>query len=142
MASDVVLRAVRFDKVKIFAKSAARARVSISDTGQTQWFEVLIAEAGDAFSEVSLVRVGVAGLMALGSVVSGKRARIKGVFVEPAARGRGVGTKIVDELEAFASREWGVRTIEAFAHNPKFYEARGYRRCGVLANGAVHLRRG
>ncbi len=115
---------VAFATVAPLARRASADRVSISDTGNTRWYVILGGGRIEA----------VAGLIRVGS-----GARIKGVWVEPACRGRGIGAHLVDFLLRVADQAC-CSSVEALAYNPAFYEARNFRRLGVKPNGAVRLR--
>lgn len=117
---------VDFDRVRSLASRAAREHVSISPTAATRWFAVQDGE---------LVR-GVAGLLAL----AGGALRIKGVWVEPEQRGRGLGDALVQHLIALA-RDECASSIEAYAHNPGYYLAQGFRSIGQRPNGATRVRK-
>jgi GNAT superfamily N-acetyltransferase len=73
---------------------------------------VVVVEVGD-------------GIIATGAVVRGE---ITGVFVLPEYQGRGLGTRLMDELEAAALAE-GHRSARLSVSLPSrgFYEGRGYR---------------
>ncbi|HYW31824.1 MAG TPA: GNAT family N-acetyltransferase [Gemmatimonas sp.] len=59
-------------------------------------------------------------------------------FVHPDCQGRGVGTRLLMELEG-AARRGGVTTlrVEASLTGAAFYERRGYRRLGGLVPGTA-----
>lgn len=113
---------VEHAKIVPWAHRAARERVSLKDARNTTWYWVATQ--------------GCAGLMALRG-----KARIKGVFVLKEYRGAGVGTALVDRLEAEAAKLDGVKEVEVYAHNPAFYEARGYSVVGKNQFGVALLRR-
>jgi ribosomal protein S18 acetylase RimI-like enzyme len=68
------------------------------------------------------------------------KARIKGVFVLGEYRGLGVGTALTERLEAEAVKA-GAGELEVYAHNPAFYEARGYKVVGANQFGVPLLRK-
>ncbi len=113
------------DAIRPFAGRAAREHVSLADTHRTDWFVAI---------EHSTV-IGVAGLIA-----SGAGLRIKGVWIEPAHRARGVGTALTQHLVQLA-QERCAAFVEALAWHPEFYEARGFTRIGVTPHGAAKMRR-
>ena len=108
--------------VVLWAHRAARERVSLKDARNTTWYWA--------------PGLGCAGLMAM----KGK-ARIKGVYVVKDHRGEGIGTALIDRLEAEAVKLEGAAKIEVYAHNPSFYEARGYAVVGANQFGVPLLRR-
>jgi N-acetylglutamate synthase-like GNAT family acetyltransferase len=116
---------VSFADVLPFRGRAAAEHVSISDTRATRWF---VLRKGK-------IIVAIAGLMKVGSGF-----RIKGVWVDPAVRGRGLGTHLTGALMEVAEQACA-STIEALAYNPAFYEGRGFLRIGVQPNGAIRVRR-
>jgi ribosomal protein S18 acetylase RimI-like enzyme len=120
-----VIEAVPFADVLPYAARAAREHVSVSDTRRTTWH----AERLDG------ALLGFAGLL------EARQAwRIKGVWVEPAARGMGIGNRLAHHLIRLA-QDGCAPAIEAFAWNPAYYLAFGFVRYGTLPNGAVKLRR-
>jgi N-acetylglutamate synthase-like GNAT family acetyltransferase len=121
----MTLAEVPFAVVQPLARRAARDRVSISNTRATRWFAAVQSGA----------IVGVAGLLKFSTGL-----RIKGVWVDPAWRGRGIGDALTARLIAAAEEECAP-AIEAFAYRPDYYEARGFVRYGVLPNGAVKVRK-
>lgn len=122
--SDVSGDIITVDHAQIvpWTHRAARERVSLKDARATTWY--------------SVTGRGCAALM----VLKGK-ARIKGVFVLKEYRGAGVGTALVDRLETEAAALDGIKEIEVYAHNPGFYEARGYSVVGKNQFGVALLRR-
>lgn len=111
---------VPFNYVQPYARVAAREHVSVSPTQRTRWFRLPGHE-------------GFCGLIELGATV-----RVKGVYVHPEWRGRGLGTGMTDELLTEAARG-PYKAIEVLAYNPSFYEARGFQRKAQLPNGAWKL---
>lgn len=120
----MVIEQVTFDQVSNFAKKAAKERVSITDTKNTEWCQGIL--------DGSVVAI--AGLLKVADAY-----RIKGVYVEKEHRSKGIGEQIT--LYLMAQCDARCATIDVFAYNPAFYERHGFRRYGVLPNGAVKLRR-
>ena len=62
------------------------------------------------------------------------------MYLSPAARGRGVGVRLLDEAVAFARAEGGQRmvldTVEAMTRAIAFYEAHGFVRDDAQIRGA------
>jgi GNAT superfamily N-acetyltransferase len=81
---------VPFAYVAPFARRAAREHVSVSDTGATRWFGARVDGA----------IVGFAGLLKFSTGY-----RIKGVWVEPAWRAKGIGDALATMLIAVAEYE-------------------------------------
>ena len=120
--SEFDIAATTHEQVSLWSARAARERVSLKDARGTTWY----------WSP----NRGCAALMLLRG-----KARIKGVFVVKDERGAGLGTALVERLEAEAARTEGVKEIEVYAHNPAFYEARGYTMVGANQFGVALLRR-
>lgn len=118
------IEAVPFSAAHVFARIAARERVSISDTSNTEWF------AGVEDGRI----MAVAGL-----IKTSTGYRIKGVYVVSDYRGKGHGATLTKHLMTLC--EARCADIEVFAYNAPFYESQGFKRFGVLPNGAVKLRR-
>jgi [ribosomal protein S18]-alanine N-acetyltransferase len=85
-----------------------------------------------------------AGGLLLG-LVQPMKDEVNGLWVDPAAQGRGVGTALLRHGEAaIAAAGYGRAWLSCSGFNPiglRFYEVRGYHRCGgetkVRANGVV-----
>jgi N-acetylglutamate synthase-like GNAT family acetyltransferase len=116
---------VPFAAVQPFASRASREHVSISNTRSTRWFAAL---AGGRI-------VGIAGLLKFATGL-----RVKGVWVDPDFRGKGIGNDLATRLIEVAEHECAP-AIEAFAWRPDYYEGRGFERCGALPNGAIRVRK-
>lgn len=119
------IREVPFSEVQPYASRAAREHVSISDTRDTRWY------MGVEKSDVA----GVAGLFRFRSML-----RIKGVWVAPNFRGRGLGDQFVKHLLAVAEDECAP-LIEAYVWNAAYYHRLGFKVAGTLPNGAVKMRK-
>lgn len=113
-----------FKDVAPYASLAAKSRVSISDTKNTEWFTV------NDFTAI----MGFAGLM---KVATGYR--IKGVFVHEKHRGLGIGNNLTQYLFNLCNDRCA--NIEVYAYNDKFYIQNGFEIFGQLPNGAKKLRR-
>lgn len=113
-----------FKDVAPYASLAAKSRVSISDTKNTEWFTV------NDFTSI----MGFAGLM---KVATGYR--IKGVFVHEKYRGLGIGNNVTQHLFNLCNDRCA--NIEVYAYNDKFYIQNGFEIFGQLPNGAKKLRR-
>lgn len=101
------IKPVTFLEVKRFSGRAAKERVSIKDSKNTQWY---LYDEDRAVIGIYYKKPTVA--------------RIKGVWVAPEMRGQGIGTKIT-ELFIDTLLKQGCQ-IEVYAHNPSFYEQRGF----------------
>jgi N-acetylglutamate synthase-like GNAT family acetyltransferase len=124
-APPVTVESVPFADIRHCIARAARDHVSLSDTRNTDWF--VVREDGAI--------VGIAGLMA---VQSGYR--LKGAWVDPAYRGRGIGLALTEKRIQLAEQRCG-SFIETLSLHPAFFEARGFRANRVMSNGAVRMRR-
>ena len=110
-----------YTDVAWWREAAARERVALADTRDTLWF-----------------RYG--GLACAGLLTLQGGVRIKGVYVTPEARGKGVGTALTEFLIELV-RSLGLGFVEAYAWNPGFYSARGFAVVGRNAFGATKVRR-
>lgn len=118
------VRQVSYDAVAPFAGVAAKDRVSISNTKNTEWFGI--------YEDNKML--GFAGLMRVSAGY-----RIKGVYVHPWMRGCGVGDELTNHL--FDICDSRCADIEVYAYNAKFYMQKGFKEFGELPNGAKKLRR-
>jgi GNAT superfamily N-acetyltransferase len=110
-----------YNDVAQWRRAAARDRVALVDTRDTRWFRY-----GD---------LACAGLLMLKG-----GARIKGVYVTPEARGKGIGTSLTEFLIEL-TRSLGLGFVEAYAWNPGFYTDRRFAVIGRNAFGATKVRR-
>jgi ribosomal protein S18 acetylase RimI-like enzyme len=126
------IREAAFRIVQPFAGRAAREHVSISETRDTRWFVGVLRDAPrDVPGEYAIA--GVAGLLKFRSQL-----RIKGVWVAPTFRGRGLGNAFVEHFLAIAEDECAP-SIEAFVANVSYYQGLGFRQTSTLPNGAVKM---
>jgi len=120
----MLIRPCSFNEIKGYASKAAREHVSLKDGGKTQWY---VAENEGKIQ-------GMAGLLPLAR----NGIRVKGVYVLPTDRKRGIGSQMTEYLMNKAI-ESGIERIEAYALNPDFYLKRGFKETGRLPNGAVKV---
>ena len=113
------VREVDYIEVRPWASRAARDHVDLADTPRTRWWKV--------------DDVACAGLMLVGH-----GARVKGVYVDPAFRGQGIGTELTEYVLAQCA---GLDFIEAYAWNAPWYEARGFEVIGGNRHGAKRVRK-
>lgn len=118
------VKQVDYSVIAPFAGLAARNRVSISNTKNTEWYAIYDADKMLGFAGLMKVSVGY---------------RIKGVFVHDEFRGRGAGEAITSHL--FNICDARCADIEVYAYNAKFYIQKGFKEFGELPNGAKKLRR-
>ena len=116
-----MLEEVPYSAVAKHSRAAAKDHVSVSDTKRTTWYRTPRHEGFCALLEVGRDAV-----------------RIKGVYVHPEWRGRGIGSAMTDELLRKAA-SGPYKVIEVLAYNPAFYESRGFTRKNQLRNGAWRL---
>jgi RimJ/RimL family protein N-acetyltransferase len=115
---------VAYSVIKPYANKAAKDHVSVNETKDTTWFA--IDQTNDPFPFCALMQ-------------TSKGYRIKGVWVPPMQRGKGIGTQMTLKLMDYAENTLMASRIEVFAYNPAFYERNGYKRFGSLPNGAIKL---
>lgn len=121
---------VPYHIVHPFQYVARQDRVTICDTQhKTHWFTYI----QDA--EI----VGVGGFLILNEQVT--NGRIKGIWVKPEHRNKGIGERIADELIDLAINRFKVNEIEVFAYNSKFYARRGFIEYGVRPTGSTIMRK-
>lgn len=101
-----------YEAVAHFKAPAAKERSSVAPSRDTLWWGAH-ADSGEL--------VGCAGLI----VKSGQWARIKGVYVDPAHRGQGIGAALT-EAQLSACEELLVPRVEAYALNPDYYRGLGF----------------
>jgi len=120
----MLIRPCSFNEIKGYASKAAREHVSLKQSDKTVWN---VAEEGGRI-------LGIAGLLSLAN----NGIRIKGVYVVPTVREKGIGTYLTEYLinEAIES---GANRVEAYALKPDFYLKRGFKEAGRLPNGAVKV---
>jgi N-acetylglutamate synthase-like GNAT family acetyltransferase len=107
------IKEVSFFEIRHLKRDAAAARVSLVDLLGARWFA---AYEGGAI-------VGVAGL-----TVSGSRAKLRGLWVDPSWRRQGIGAALTERR--LAECRGKVAVVEAFAYNPRHYLAKGFRVVG------------
>jgi len=96
----VSLKEVEYWQIRHFKAAAARERSILSDTHDTKWFAAMDEEGGI---------VGVSGIMGCSS----GKARGKGSYTLPEARGRGIYRIMLQRL-VDAAKETNCSCIEAF----------------------------
>ena len=101
---------IQFKLIKGYASRAAKERVSVKDTPSTVWFGVFDSE---------LIGFG-------GVIIKGSKARVKSIFVLPEHRGKGYGSLLTDHMITAAQNLPQITTLEAYAVNPRYYEALGW----------------
>lgn len=122
---------VQFEVVKPFQYLAARDRVSVTETrsSPSRWFAVFGKD-------------GIQGVCGLASMLGSSRRRIRGVWVRPECRGRGIGTFMVKELIQLVKEDPGASCIEACAINPRFYAGLKFKQVSPAGgNGVTFMRR-
>jgi len=108
--------------VVVLASLSSKDRVNLlRPTRNTQWFRCVDVASGET--------IGAGGLLFLDD----GSARIKGLFVHPSWRHRGVADHLNDERIAEATRR-GCRVIEGFT-NATRWTRRGFERVGQRHNG-------
>ncbi len=121
-----MVRQADYSEVAPFKSRAARDHVAIAPTRGTYWF--VYQHENDIVGVEGVIKTPTGG-------------RLKAVWVKPEFRGRGYGKAMTDAVIDFAVNRLMMCRLEVFADNVRFYEGLGFRRFGVLPNGAVKLAR-
>lgn len=109
-----------------FVSKAAKDHVSARQTNNTIWFMYDDNKTQPCFCALMRVKGGY---------------RVKGVWVHPSRRGKGLGEKMTRELLDYAVNNLKSKIVQVFAYNAKFYESLGFVKFGELPNGAIMLRK-
>lgn len=116
---------VPFSSIQHFAAPAAKEHVTIKESKKIRWF-VVVSEDGT---------VGCAGLFQVRPGV----VRIKGIFIDPAYRCKGLGSVLTEHVISVAVTDKCSR-IEANVYKSEWYEARGFvREAPQCLNGAIKI---
>lgn len=107
---DMRLLQVEYAEIKKFGSLGKRERVSISDTSNTYWFQI------QRDSEL----VGVCGLY-----LAAKKCRIKGDWILPQHRGKGLG-EFITKCRLGIAKDMGYTLVEVLTLHPHYYEAKGF----------------
>lgn len=118
----VSINEVPFAVVQGYATDAIREHVKIIDYGpQMRWFRILDGA----------VMVGCLGLLRVNG-----HTELKGVYIVPQMRGRGIGTQATEAALALVDGP-----VEAAAINPSWYHAREFKTVGRSESGFEIVRR-
>jgi len=104
------LEEVPYEKVDCFSSKARRERVSINDTKNTIWFHIYFADK-------------LAGICAL--YLTNKKCRIKGDWIKPEYRGKGLG-RFITNCRLKIIDEFGYKNIEVLTLHPNYYKSIGF----------------
>jgi GNAT superfamily N-acetyltransferase len=118
------IKKVDFEVARRFSAAARADRVNFTDIGHCKWFT---DPSSSIFVGCLMKRPGGGW-------------RIRSIWVDPAHRGKGYGSKIIAALEGVCEAS-GASFIDVYAYNPAFYEQRRYKRLGRIKSGAYYLRR-
>jgi ribosomal protein S18 acetylase RimI-like enzyme len=120
-----MLEKAEFDwvrKVGRGAKMLGGGSLGVKDTPTTAWF-----------------KYGVYGFC--GVITLGDKKRVKGIYVFPEWRGRGIGTSMTDALIELCQRDESCKTLEAYTVNAPWYIARGWEQHGETGHGYAIVRK-
>nr|WP_274709293.1 GNAT family N-acetyltransferase [Nitratireductor luteus] len=103
-------------------------------------FQMTAEQMAGADTTVFIARDGNGAALGMGALKAheGKLGEVKRMWTRPTVRGTGVGRKLLGAVETLARRTSVDRLIletggtEPFAPVWRFYEAGGFRRCGVI----------
>lgn len=111
---------ISYNTVKPLSSKASKDKVCLKDTPQTQWF--------GAYIENELC--GVAG-----AAVKDGNGRIRGVYVLPQHRGKGLGSTMMQALMAYFDNK-SVCYVEQLASQPDWWLKQGWKLKAPHKNGA------
>jgi len=114
---------VSYKDIVKWRAAAAKEHVSLQESIGAHWFTV----DGVGCGAVAISRIGPIA-----------RGRIKGIWLDPAFRGQGLGTEFTSWLIDWAWTQ-ECKTLDVFAVNERFYLARGWQLVGRNAHGYAHL---
>lgn len=109
-----------------FVTRAAKDHVSARATKNTLWFMFDENRSQPCFCALMKVNGGY---------------RVKGVWVHPSRRGKGIGEQMTKELLQYAVTVLKAKVIQVFAYNSDFYQILGFLKYGELPNGASMLKK-
>lgn len=112
MSSNIELKECEYLAVSKYASLAKKERSIISKTHNTKWFEII--EEGEA--------VGCCGIY-----LAKYKIRLKGDYVLPQWRGRGLYTHVNNFRESYAKEIHRVSKVEVLTLHPEHFKKRGYK---------------
>lgn len=99
-----------FSDVRRFSSLAKKERSIVSETSNTQWFQII--EDGEVVG-------------CCGCYITKKKIRLKGDYVLPQWRGRGLYTFVNNFRENYA-KSLSIRNVEVLTLHPEHFKKRGY----------------
>ncbi len=113
------LEEVPYEKVDCFRLRAKRERVSVNETQNTIWFHIFFMDK-------------LVGICAL--YLSKNKCRIKGDWIKPEYRGKGLGSFITNSRLKIIN-ELGYKNIEVLTLHPNYYKKIGFTICKEVRRG-------
>ncbi len=123
---EILVRECSYDDIKVYKSRAAKERVSISDTNNTIWFNIM--RIGWKTHDT----IGCCGLY-----LAKNKCRIKGDFIEKEFRGQGFG-HFLTEIRKFIAKDKGYDTIEVLTLHPHYYKKEGFTINKEIRSGVWH----
>lgn len=111
---NLILKEVDYDSVKIYKSRAAKERVSISETNNTLWFEII--KMGYEEHE----HMGCCGLY-----LAKNKCRIKGDWIKPEYRGQGYG-EFITQSRLLIAEHLNYDLIEVLTLHPHYYRKKNF----------------
>src|SRR5690606_32952221 len=109
------LKKVQFQDCPQIQTRAGKEGISVRDAKDAIWFH---------FTDRDEI-LGICALLPLRD----NGGRLKAVWIKPEHRKQGNGAEVIEQLMEFA-RNAGADRLAVIAYNPKFYEARGFKKLG------------
>lgn len=108
---EMILEQTSYDMVKIFKSYGSKERVSISNTGNTNWY---------AICDKNKQMVGCCGLY-----LAKDKCRIKGDYIFAYHRGKGYG-EFITQCRMLIAKYLDYKLIEVLTLHPHYYEKKGF----------------
>jgi hypothetical protein len=108
---NIELKESQYLEVSKYSLLAKKERSIVSNTGNTKWFQII--ENGE--------EIGCCGIY-----LAKNKIRLKGDYVLPQCRGRGIYTIVNNFREEYGRQINGVNKVEVLTLHPNHFKKRGY----------------